>query len=265
MTPRLWAFDVDGTLLGSDGILSAGVRAALEHLHARGDHVVLATGRSVAAAHEILGELPWVEWAVCANGAATLRRAAQPGAGRSHALVHHHGLPVAPLVQRIVAHDASARMAVEDLDGTCWINEHFEPGELMGPFTVADADHLGTLASFRMTVRPTRPGDTFGFEDHADLLARPDIGRRSWFDLVAPGVTKATGLERVRQSLGVDRSRTLAAGDESNDLEMLQWAAMGAAVGQRCPELGAVADRVVPSSDEDGLLVFLEQAGVRLP
>lgn len=253
MAGNLWAFDVDGTLLGSDGSLSTPVRDALAALHEREDHVVLATGRSVAAAREVLTWLPWVEWVVCANGAATLHR----GERDTHALVHHHAVAVAPLVTRILRHDPLARMAVEDLAGTCWINEHFEPGELMGPFSLADAAHLGTLESFRMTVRPTSPETTFGFHDDVDLLARADIGRRSWFDLVAPGVTKATGLERVRAHLGVDPARTRAAGDESNDLEMVQWAAASAAIGTRCPELGAVADMVAPTSDEDGVLEFL--------
>lgn len=256
MAGRMWAFDVDGTLLDSAGTLNSDVDGALQRLRDAGDHVVLATGRSVAAARDVLRLLPWVDWVVCANGAATLHRGARP----DHTLVHHHDLPVAPLVARISAHDPAARMAVEDLDGVCWINEHFEPGELMGPFAVADTDHLGTLTSFRMTVRPTLPGHTYGFEHEADQLARPDIGRRSWFDLVASGVNKASGLERVRARLGVDPTRTFAAGDESNDLEMIGWAAHTAAIGPHCPELGQAADMIVPTSDEGGVLAFIERA-----
>lgn len=255
MAGNLWAFDVDGTLLDSSEVLRAPVASALADLHDRADHVVLATGRSVAAARQVLDLMPFVDWVVCANGAATLHR----GEREAHELVHHHPLPVAPLVQRIVAHDPTARMAVEDLSGTCWINQYFEPGELMGPFSMADATQLGTLQSFRMTVRPTDPATGFGFED-VDFLARADIGRKAWFDLVSPGVTKATGLERVRGHLGIDRSRTFAAGDESNDLEMLGWAAHSAAMGTRCPELAEVASAVVPSSDEDGVLEFIEAA-----
>lgn len=255
MAGRLWAFDVDGTLLDSTGTMRHGVRGALEAAHEAGDHVVLATGRSVAATRDVLDLLPWIDWAVCANGAATLHRAR-----RTHEVVSHHALDVAPLVQQILRQDAAARMAVEDLTGTCWINEHFEPGELMGPFSRTTADDLGTKESFRMTIRPSSPGATFGLHENVDLLARPDIGRRTWFDLVAPGVNKATGLERVREALQVDPARTYAAGDESNDLEMVQWAAHSAAIGDRCAALGLAADRVLPSADQDGVLAFLEAA-----
>lgn len=263
MGRHLWAFDVDGTLLRSDGTMSRAVREALRSLAEAGDVVALATGRSIAATREVLELLPWVEWAVCANGAATLHRGG-PRA-RPHALVHHHDLPAAPLVRHVLTTDTAARVAVEDASGTCAVNEHFEPGELMGVSERREVGLLGAHGAFRVTVRPSRPGTTFGFEHDVSVLARPDIGRRTWFDLVAPGVDKATALERVRVRLGIEPGRTHAAGDESNDVGMVRWAAHGAALGDRCTELAAVADRVLPDADADGVLDFLAGAATTRP
>jgi len=84
------------------------------------------------------------------------------------------------------------------------------------------------------------------------------IGFSSWLDLAPEGVSKASGLEAVRESLGVDAAHTVAVGDQRNDIEMLQWAARGVAMGQAPPEVLAVADEVTADVVGDGLALVLE-------
>ena len=47
---------------------------------------------------------------------------------------------------------------------------------------------------------------------------------------------------------------TVAVGDQRNDLEMLQWAARGVAMGNAAREVEAVAHEVTGHVDEDGLV-----------
>jgi len=49
----------------------------------------------------------------------------------------------------------------------------------------------------------------------------------------------------------------VAVGDNYNDREMLQAAGLGVAMANAEPEIRAVADRIIPSNDEDGIAALL--------
>ena len=89
----------------------------------------------------------------------------------------------------------------------------------------------------------------------------------SILDLLAPGVSKGWALERLAARLGIDRTETMAIGDNWNDVEMLEWAGQGVLMGNAVPELRAMAKRrgwqQVPSNDQDGVAVALEAAIAR--
>lgn len=66
-------------------------------------------------------------------------------------------------------------------------------------------------------------------------------------------MNKAGGLAEVADLLGVDASETVAFGDMPNDMEMLEWARMGVAMGNAHPLLRGVTKAVTTSNDEDGV------------
>ncbi len=70
-------------------------------------------------------------------------------------------------------------------------------------------------------------------------------------------MSKASGLEFLCAKLGIDRSEVLAVGDGNNDLEMIQWAGRGVAMGQAPDEVKDAADAIVGTIDEDGLVAEL--------
>lgn len=71
--------------------------------------------------------------------------------------------------------------------------------------------------------------------------------------------TKATGLARLAQHLGLEPSQVWAAGDHDNDVEMLSWAGAGVAMGNASVRALAAADRVAPTVQEDGVAVTTER------
>ena len=78
------------------------------------------------------------------------------------------------------------------------------------------------------------------------------VGWTAWLDIAAAGVTKATALESLRRSLGTDPGLTVAVGDGRNDVEMLQWAGRGVAMGQAPEEVRSIASEVTGSVLDDG-------------
>ena len=71
------------------------------------------------------------------------------------------------------------------------------------------------------------------------------------------GVSKASGLAIVADKLAVDQADVLAIGDGRNDIEMLEWAGRGVAMGQSIEEVRDAADDVTETVYDDGAAVEL--------
>ncbi len=82
-----------------------------------------------------------------------------------------------------------------------------------------------------------------------------------FIELVSREVSKGSALEFLADYLGVKRDDVVAIGDNENDLEMVQWAGVGVAMGNASPNLKRIADWVAPSVDEDGVVEVLRKYG----
>ena len=72
-------------------------------------------------------------------------------------------------------------------------------------------------------------------------------------DIVANGNSKAAGMEAICRHFGIQQDDTIAFGDGGNDIEMLQWAGIGIAMGNAAQEVKDAADMVTTSVDEEGI------------
>ncbi len=72
-------------------------------------------------------------------------------------------------------------------------------------------------------------------------------------DIVANGNSKAAGMEAICSHFGINQDDTIAFGDGGNDIEMLQWAGIGIAMGNAAPEVQKAADMVTASVDDEGI------------
>ena len=100
------------------------------------------------------------------------------------------------------------------------------------------------------------------FDDDSDMHVD-----RAWLpynglwavDFTRVGVDKGSTAHKVAEMLGVDIDSIVAVGDSYNDISMLRECGLAIAMGDAPDEVMAVADRVVPSIDEDGLAVAIEE------
>lgn len=258
--PLLLALDIDGTILDHDGQLSEPVRRAVVGVAGRGAHVVLATGRSLHATLPVLDRLSLRHgWAVCSNGAATLRL--DPALGSGYEITDTVTFDPTPVLTLLRQHLPTALYAVEDTGLGYRLTAPFPAGELSGEQSYVPFEDLLHRPAARVVVRaPDQTPEYF-----ADLVRRVGlhgvnyaVGWTAWLDLAPEGVSKASALEVVRERLGVPHAATVAVGDGRNDLEMLGWAARSYAMGQAPPEVRAAADQVLAGVDEDGLVPLLD-------
>ena len=69
---------------------------------------------------------------------------------------------------------------------------------------------------------------------------------------------KVTGIKKMLEVHGIGQEEVIAFGDGENDIEMLQFAGIGVAMGNAEPEVKAVADYVTTDIDDDGILNALK-------
>ena len=72
-------------------------------------------------------------------------------------------------------------------------------------------------------------------------------------EMMPKDVSKQKALIRFAQSLEIRREEVMACGDNTNDIEMLEWAGLGVAVANAVPELKNGADYVAEARRSFGV------------
>lgn len=258
-SPQAVYLDLDGTLLGPARELHPSTRATLHALVDRGVRVGLATGRMHASA------APYAR-AVRANAPLVLFNGAQvvdPDDGRvllerrlgaqatrdALEIARAHGAHVnlydrERLVIERVTEVAEASMrkdgvraeAVGDL-------RSWGTGEVTKLLLIAkDA----TLDAIEATLAPALRGRA--------SLVRPEP---SYLEVLPAGTSKGAALVRVARVIDIPLARMVAFGDGPNDLEMVEVAGVGVAMGNAHATLKAAADEIIGDHASDTIAVAL--------
>lgn len=257
--PLMVCLDLDGTTIDYDSVLHPEVRDAVLATSAAGHTVLIATGRTLMATLPLARELELTTgYLVCSNGAVVVRL--HPELPDGHEIVEKVTFDPGPALALLREHLPGAFVAAEVIGVGHRISAGFPQDLLQGELTLASWEELGSEPVTRLTFHD--PGGTEQeFLDAIDDIGlhgvNYSVGYTAWLDLAPEGVSKASALEGVRRWLGVEPGDTVAVGDQRNDLEMLDWAARGVAMGQAPAEVLAAADEVTGHVDDHGLAQVL--------
>jgi Cof subfamily protein (haloacid dehalogenase superfamily) len=259
--PRLVATDLDGTIVRSDGTVSARTVAALARVEQAGATLVFVTGRPPRWMGSVVEEVGHRGLAICANGALIYDL-------HTERVVEEHLIPAAVLREamgrlRKVLPDMG--FAVEYADGIVFDPNYERAGWDRSSMAgrTADGDVLFDRPCAKLLAR--HPSESV---DELLKQALPAIG-----DIVTPthsngirlleisafGVSKATSLARLCAQRDISANEVVAFGDMPNDLPMLTWAGRSYAVANAHPDVLAAVTRHTAGHDEDGVAQVLEQ------
>lgn len=265
--PAVIATDLDGTLLRSDGTISARTVAALDRAWAAGIATIFVTARPprwLDALGHAVGEHGI---AICGNGAFVYDVAARRVL-RAHTFAAD---ALAGLVADLRAGVPGIKLAAERVGGLWvepgWPDPHREvdvAGRVVAPLDAlaaspAPGDAVGkllALAADRHTDRESFFAAVTGVVGERAVLAYSGV-----FDLAElgpPGVSKAAGLADWCARRGIGPDRVWAFGDMPNDVPMLRWAGRSFVVAGGHPQARAAATDECPGNDEDGVAAIIE-------
>ena len=260
--PRILAVDIDGTMLRSDGTLSSRVRRALHEAVDAGVIVVPSTGRPEIVAADIIEATALDQYWVFGNGAVT-RHLGRDEVIRGFWI--ERDVALATMAQ-LRAELSTVRFAVE-FESSLAYEAGFETVVPNVPIVASTANLAAEVAAHDGLIQKMLVFDTSVALEH--LYARvgaagggrllPTYSGLNFIELSAEGVTKARALRLLAADLGVEIGDIWAIGDNHNDLDMLRWAGVGCAMGNANVHVKQVADHILPSNDEDGVAVLLEE------
>ncbi|MCI2184616.1 MAG: HAD family hydrolase [Bifidobacterium tibiigranuli] len=261
--------DVDGTLVDYENHLPDSAVTAIRKARGNGHRVFICTGRSKAEVYPPLWEIG-LDGMIGGNGSYV---------ECDGQVVLHRTLSLEQC--RCVVdwlHERRLEFYLEGNDGL-FASEGFEHGALKA-VRAYNAAKRHEEEGAAITVRSVFPDMIFGAELYRSdvnkisyvlnayedsLVAKAhftDLQHGTWGgkgatalfgDIGVNGITKRYAIDRLLEYLGAERTHTIAFGDATIDISMLEYCAVGVAMGNASDDVKNMADLITDEVGNDGL------------
>lgn len=249
-------FDVDGTLVShTKKEVSASTRRALQKLKEKNIQCVLATGRHIIELEMLPVRDIAFDGYVMLNGQLCLdaqkkKICADPIAGAD----------LEYLLEKFHAAEVPVLLVEEDRHYLNFVNRRVEDAQADISSDVPETGSYTGRELYQVVV-------FIGKEDEDALAAQvPNCKVTRWneraVDIIAGSGGKDVGIRRYLQNFDIAREEIMAFGDGENDIEMLEYAGIGVAMGNAEDAVKACADYVTASVDDEGIEKALKHFGI---
>nr|WP_249292377.1 Cof-type HAD-IIB family hydrolase [Metabacillus flavus] len=264
------ALNIDGTLLRSNGRLHQATREAIEFVQKKGVYVSLVTNRHFQSARKLARALKLESFLVTHSGAFIAEKIDEPlferrlGETLTYSLVQvlenyechiriiHERYSIGNRVK--VTPHMTGSTVIQSSEPLFYPNQYVESlGDALRDEPI-DAPKLEVLFQSK---REKEAAAAFLNETFNEVTISDRNALR--FDLMAKGVTKATGLELLCSHLKIPMSEVVAIGDSSDDRDMIANAGLGVAMGQAPFEVKQAADWVTRSNEDSGVAYMIKE------
>ncbi|MDA8234809.1 MAG: Cof-type HAD-IIB family hydrolase [Clostridia bacterium] len=260
MKYKLVAMDLDGTLLGLDKKISQETVDLIQEKAASGVVFTIATGRFYHSALPYARQLGLDVPIITYNGAMIK-------ASLSEQVYHHLTLDLELARQAIgliQPHEGMRFLFYDDVIAT-------DAGEAAVPYEfalkvnfryetdlLATANREPTMVVFRVPEANT-PELTARLTGHLGDRVHITNSLPFFIEINHPEADKGRALAKLGKTLGIRREEIIAIGDSYNDLEMVEYAGLGAFVGNAPEVLKAKGDYAADGHREEGVREILSK------
>lgn len=260
---RVVVLDVDGTLLDSKHLLTPRTEKALNAAVAKGVQIVLATGKTRASMLKTIDQLGmktpgiYLQGLAIYDGEGELRHqmVLDPALARQvltfcedrgYVMVAYSG-------ERILSHVYN-----QQVEEGLTVHHELAP-EVVGPLQ----NLLGSM-SFNKLIAcgDSRAVTALRWQLNAQIGGQARLmqaGIPTMLEILPPGGSKGTALKLLLKDMKVAPENVMAIGDAENDIEMIQLAGIGVAMGHAHQTVKDAADHVTGTNDEDGVAQAVER------
>lgn len=255
------AIDQDGTLLSDDGSISERNVRAVKTAVSRNIQVIIATGKTRGSAVNVMAQLGietpgvFTQGLVICNADGSIRYEQtldRETAVTIFAFCDENQLPYSAYCgMRIIAPHANT---YADL----LRDKYLEPFvEVVGPLAALRDTHRIN----KIVISDEENNDSTRAQ--LEILVGHQVtvtqAVPEYIEIIPTGASKGLGVKRLLTDLGYVPSDLLAIGDGENDLEMLQMAGVGVAMGNAATAVKAIADYVTADNNHSGVAEAIER------
>ena len=263
MSIKLVAIDLDDTLLDSGLKIADNCLQAIAQLQQKGILVTLATGRmypsALPYARQLKVDVPLITY----QGALVKN-------SLSGEILYYHPLSAQPATEII---DYFRQVGVhyhsylEDqicMESLTPEGRYYQKISGIKPVLVDDLMNICSSGKAMKIMGVTRNEELLlsmeqQLKDRYGVSLNITRSKPFFLEVMAREANKADALRVVAAHYQVDRKDVMAIGDSYNDIEMIEWAGVGVAMGNAWEAVKEVADFVTCSNDEEGVAEALRK------
>lgn len=265
---KLLVVDIDGTIAGESNQISPTVKQAISAAGARGVPVAIATGRMYRSALRFHSEIGSTLPLMAYQGAWIQ----EPATKKIHRHLTVNKFHAQQLIDYFEQPKLRSLLSVHFYINDClYVRELTEETKIYSERSGVEAIPVGDLRNV-LTDEPTKVlalSDDITMINNllsnlrqqytpAELYLTTSVA--TFFEATNPLVNKGTGVRYLAEELlGISAANVMAIGDNFNDLEMLEYAGIGVAMGNAPADVQAVAQWVAPTVEKDGAAAAIEE------
>lgn len=261
---KLVAIDMDGTLLSSSHEISERNKEAIKGALEKGVKIVLCSGRTINNLLEFtrgLGLIGEEEYVVGHNGAAAMRIIDEEYV-YENSLTGKEAKEIAKVCDSVDANYTiytfhEAMTPRDNAHGRYEAELNSMKLKVCHPRVLDDEEKITkvlilddeeVLDSYIGEIRKH-------FDDQYNLVRSMPV----YLEIMRKEVNKMSGIMAVAKLHGIEESEIMAIGDAPNDLEMIEGAGLGVAMGNAHEIIKEASDFITRTNDEDGVAYVLNR------
>ncbi len=272
---RLLVLDIDGTINGNSNQINDAVKQAVKAAQSKGVKVAIATGRMYRSAlrfhQEIGSDLPLI-----AYQGAFIKDPVTGSVTRHWPVDLDHALS---LIDNFAAFGTTDQLGIHIyIEDQLYVREVTSQTLAYASRSEVEPIPVGDLRQFLLSnaaANKTPPTKVLALSDNVDLINELSIkitqrytpgqlyltkSVATFFEATNPDANKGTAVRYLAEEvLGLDKSEVMAVGDNFNDLEMLEYAGLGVAMGNAPQGVKDIANWVAPDVEADGAAVAIHK------
>lgn len=266
MNYDLIAIDIDGTLVTRSHTIAEPVFEAIQRVVRAGKKIVLCTGRPFPGAKPYMEELGLTE--------------------EGDYMITYHGALVqrTDTLENVIHHELNHQDLMDWHSLASDLNSNFHSVRNDGVYTtLRDLDQFAlvepTVNNIPLRIRSMnemKPEMTFSkflMADEFDIIQNleDNISKEmrqkytvvrsmpNTIEVLNKDASKGQSLRELASLLDIPKERVMAIGDSGNDIDMVEYAGLGVAMGNAIPEVKDVANVVTDTVDEFGVATAINR------
>ena len=263
---KLIAIDMDGTLLKDDKSITEITKKSLKRAQELGVKIVLTSGRPIQGIKNYLDELELTgeeDYVIGLNGALICKTSDYSVVSSNATLT---GKDLKYIYNKVKGLNTYVHAFTNEGDLVNKISKFSDNEEKRLNIKIKQVDFLEDVSDsdeiLKVVLEEEKEVlDRITSNIPKELFEEYTVIRSVDFmiEFMNRGCNKASGLQKLGEYLGISKEEIIAIGDAENDIEMIEYAGLGVAMGNAKEEIKSIADFITKENEEDGVAFVIEK------